>query len=251
MARTRHTALTSTFAFLASLVASTGAAFAQAPAPPPVWAGSVGAGVAVTSGNADTTNYNLTFKVTHNPDNPHLMTAEALHLQGTNNGDLVVDRSLATVRDEYTLSTRSLVYGQLRYLRDSFKQIDYLLAPGIGLGYKLVNLEPTRLAVDAGFGAVFEKNPGLPTNTSGAVNMSETFSHKLSQTASVTQAFNGLWKAAEFGDALYTLSVGLTAAITPRSTIKIEALETYKTRPPVPTIQKQDVALVTSFVYGF
>lgn len=255
MARTRRLSLDATFGLALSLLltAGSGTSFAQAaaPAPPPVWSGSLGAGLAVTSGNSDTSNFNLAFNVKHDPANPHLMTAEAFHLRGTNQGVLSVSRSTFGVRDEYTMSPRALLFGQVRYLRDSGKQIDYLLAPTVGVGYKLVDTAPTKLAIDAGVGGVWERNTGLSTSASGAVNLGETFSHKLSDTATITQAINGLWKTSDFGDALYTFSLGLAAAITPKSTIKVELLEVYKTLPPSAAIQKQDVALVTSFVYGF
>jgi putative salt-induced outer membrane protein YdiY len=254
MAHTRYSAVARSFV-LACAIAGAGAstAFAQAApaAPPPLWSGSIGAGLAVTAGNSDTSNYNLAFNVKHNPDNPHLMTAEAFYLRGTNDGTLAVNRSTFAVRDEYTLSPRALLFGQVRYLRDTFKNIDYLVAPTAGVGYKVVDLEPTKLAVDVGVGGVWERNTGFETNASGAVTAGESFSHKLSGTAAITQSINALWKTSDFGDALYSFNVGLAASITPKSTLKIELLEVYKTQPPVPTVQKQDVALVTSFVYGF
>ena len=50
------------------VLASTAAAAQDAPAPPPpAWTGSIGAGLAVTSGNSDTSNMNLSFKAVHDP----------------------------------------------------------------------------------------------------------------------------------------------------------------------------------------
>jgi len=77
-----------------------GSALAQAqaqppagpPAEPPIWTGSFGAGLALTSGNADTTNFNLAAKLTHDPRNPHLVTADAFYLHGTSEGDTIVSR---------------------------------------------------------------------------------------------------------------------------------------------------------------
>lgn len=227
-------------------------AFAQAPPPaePPLWGGSIGAGLALTSGNADTTNFNLAFKLTHNPANPHLMTADALYLHGTSEGDTIVSRTAINVRDDYTWTERMTFFGQFRYLRDTFKAIDYLAAPTVGVSYKLVNLEPTRFTLDAGGGVVWERNPGLGTSTSGALTLGETFSHRFSDTATFTHAANGLWKTSDFGDSLYTLSAGLAAAITPRTQLKVDVLELYKSLPP-PGIEKGDLSLLTSVVYSF
>jgi putative salt-induced outer membrane protein len=240
---------------LAALVAGAPAAWAQAPAapapPPPIWAGSAGLGLAVTSGNADTSSFNVTFKGTYDPMNPHKATVDALYMRGSSEGDLVINRLTFGGRDDFSLTDRASVFAQVRYLRDTFKAIEYLVAPTVGLGYKIIATEATTLAVDAGGGGVWEKDTNFSTKASGALTLGQTFSHKLSGTATVTEAASGLWKTSDFGDVLYTFGAGLTAAITPKSTVKIELLETYKGQPPVPTIQKQDVALITSLVYAF
>ena len=88
----------------------------QPPAEPPIWAGTFGAGLALTNGNADTTNFNLAVKLTHDPRNPHLVTADALYLHGSNEGDTTVSRTAFNVRDEYTWTERTSFFGQFRYL---------------------------------------------------------------------------------------------------------------------------------------
>ncbi len=239
-------------ALLAAALAHPRLARAQAPAaPPPVWAGSVGAGLALTSGNADTRSFNLTLKAAYDPVNPHLVAADALYLRSTSEGDLLINRSTFGVRDEYSLTERALLFAQVRYLRDTFKSIDYLLAPTGGVGYKIVRTDRTNLGLDAGAGVVWERDRDLPIQTSGAISLGQGFSHKLSDTATVTESATGLWKTSDFGDSLYTFGAGITAAITQKSTLKVELLETYKSLPPLPTIDKQDVALIMSFVYGF
>jgi hypothetical protein len=40
----------------------------------------------------------------------------------------IVDRTSLSVRDEITLSSRTCVFGQFSYLRDAFKEIDYLMS---------------------------------------------------------------------------------------------------------------------------
>lgn len=44
---------------------------------------------------------------------------------------------------------------------------------------------------------------------------------------------------------------GLTLGVTTRLQFKIELLDTYKNKPPSPTIQKNDVATVLALVYKF
>lgn len=232
-------------------VLGTGFAYAQAAAPPPLWSGSLGAGLAITSGNADTNNLNISFGVTHDPANPHVIKADALYLRGENDGELNINRSTFGVRDDYALSPRTSLFGQFRHLRDTFKSIDYLMAPTAGVAHKIVMSPTTLLAADIGAGAVFEKNPGFDVSKSGALTAGQNFSHKLSDTATVTQSVTGLWKTSDFGDALYTFAAGLAANITTKVTLKVEVLEVYKNKPPTALVQKQDVSLITSIVYAF
>ena len=53
----------------------------------------------------------------------------------------------------------------------------------------------------------------------------------------------------DFGDALFTLGVSLAASMSTRTQLKFEVLDTYKNKPPVPTVQANDVAVLMSIVY--
>ena len=44
------------------------------------------------------------------------------------------------------------MFGQNQYLKDEFKEIDYLIAPTAGLGYKLFDTAATKLDVDGSAG---------------------------------------------------------------------------------------------------
>ncbi len=246
--------------FLLFLLVHSARLRAQAPAaaPPPepepaprVWAGSVGTGIALTGGNTNTTSVNVTLTGTYNPESPHLMTADALYLRSTSQGDVVLNRLSFDLRDEYSLGNRALVFGQLRYLRDTFKSLDSLVAPAFGFGYRIIQNGRTTLKMDAGAGAVWEKDAGFVATRDGSFNFGQTLSHRLSTVATLNEALTALWKTSDVSNALYTFGVGVTASITPRSQLKVDLLETYKTLPPAPGIKKQDVSLVTSLVYAF
>jgi putative salt-induced outer membrane protein YdiY len=224
---------------------------APPPAPPPGWSGNAGFGLALNRGNTDTTNLNLSFEATDDPKTGSVWKFKGLYLRGDNNGEIAVDRLLLEGRNERALTERVYAFGQLQFLEDQFKDIDYLFAPSVGIGYKLLTLPMTTLAVDGGVGIKWEKNPGLDRRTSGVFTGSDKFEHKLSTTASITQAFNALWKANDFGDALYTFTAGIAAAVTTRTQLKLELLDTYATRPPTITVKSNDVAVLTALVYKF
>jgi putative salt-induced outer membrane protein YdiY len=176
---------------------------------------------------------------------------KGLYLRGENNRQLAVDRLLREGRNERALTERAYAFGQLQFLEDQFKDIDYLFAPSVGVGYKVVALTATTLSVDGGVGIKWEKNPGLDRRTTGVFTGSDKFEHKLSTVASITQSFSALWKANDFGDALYTISAGVAAALTARTQLKLDLLDAYATRPPRITVKGNDVALLTTVVYKF
>ena len=220
-------------------------------APPRNWTGNFGAGIALTSGNTDTRNFNVSFGAAHDPKQRNVIRFAGLYLRGEKDSASTVDRTTINFRDEFTLSPRVFVFGQNDYIRDTFKEIQYLLSPTGGVGYKLVNTDAALLAVDSALGAVWEKNTGRDVDASGAFTAGERFAWKVSPMASITQSAAGLFKLDDFSDALYNLGVGIAASITANSELKFEVLDSYKTRPPTAGIKKNDVAVVTTFVLKF
>lgn len=214
--------------------------------PAKTWTGTTGVGLSLTSGNSDTTNFNVAFDVAHDPHTRNVMKWTGLYLRGKKDDALTVNRTSLGFRDELTLSSRTFAFGQIGYLRDTFKRIDYLIAPTAGLGYKVIDTDATKFSVDAGAGAVWEKNPGRDVEASLALTAGEKLAHQLTPTASFTHAATGLWKANDMADGLYTFSVGLATRISGRVQLSVDLLDTFKNRPPTAATKKNDVAIVTA-----
>jgi putative salt-induced outer membrane protein len=249
----RRVAVLQTVTLLISAVcahAQTPPAAAPAPPPPP-WTGSAGLGLALNRGNTATTNLNISFDATHDPKTRSVWKFKGLYLRGTNNGTLALDRLQLEGRNERTLTERVYAFGQLQFLEDQFKAIDYLVAPSVGVGYKLIATPMTSFNVDGGVGVKLEKNPGLDRRTDFVITASDKLEHKLSKTAAITQGLGALWKAKDFGDALYTFTAGVAASLTTRTQLKVELLDTYASRPPTAAVKSNDVALLTALVYKF
>lgn len=219
--------------------------------PPPVWTGSAGFGLTLNRGNTDTTNINLSFDATRDPKQKDVWKMEALYLRGDTNGELSANRVFAQVRYERNLAPRLFAFGQLPYLRDHFKSIDYYIAPNGGIGYKVIATPQTTLTADAGLGVKWEKNPGFDVKTSAVVTSGDRFELKLSPTSTITQSFSAIWDANDWEDALYTFGAGVAAALTTKSQLKLELLDAYATRPPMATVKNNDVAVLAAVVYKF
>jgi putative salt-induced outer membrane protein YdiY len=221
----------------------------EEPAKP--WNSSLGAGVAMTSGNSDTQNINLSFGTVWDPKTTRVFKADALYLRGEANDEKQVDKASASGRYEQTLSDRTFWFGELSYLRDPFKAISYLIAPVAGAGYHLVKTDSQKLTVDGGLGAVMESNDDFGRDTSGAVKAGQSFEWTLSPTSRLTQRVTGLWKADDFADALYHFDAGITTTIAARAELKVSYLYDYKNKVADPAVEKGDSALFAAVLYKF
>ncbi len=225
-------------------------ALAQTPPPAPkIWTVAAGAGLALTSGNTDTSTVNASYEVTYDPQRRNIVRSDGLIIRGTTNDETTADRLGLNVRDEYRLNTRIYVFGQNQYLRDRFKNIQYLLAPTGGIGAKISDTATTKFGADLGVGGVWEKNNGIDVNSSGAITLGEKLAQTLTPTTTLTQSYAGLWKTGDFGDSLHVFSAGVAASMSTRTQLKVEFLDTYKNQPPLITIKKNDVAVLVTIVY--
>lgn len=222
------------------------------PAPPkPIWSGSMGAGLASTTGNTDTQNWNVSFKVARKPKTGAQLAAEGLMIRGSKDGKPSTDNSLLQTRLDLKFEDKAYVFGQAKYLRNPFKSIDYFWANTAGLGYRFADAPSGAFSVDLSAGASWEKTPGKPVRVNSAIAFGEKYSRALSRTATLTHGFAGNVVADDVGDGLYTTSVGVAAAVTNRTQVKVEALDTYRTATPSAAINKRDLSTVVSFVYKF
>ena len=237
----------------ALIVLGFASAVAGQPAPPPeepkIWTVAASGGLAVTSGNTDTSTLNAGYDFTYDPQTKNIVKSDALYLRGETDDEITSDRLGVNIRDQYKLTTRAFVFGQNQYLRDRFKDIDYLIAPTGGLGYKLFDTPETKMEVDAGVGVVWEKNTGEDVDTSGAITASEKLAQKLTANTTLTQSVAALWKTQDFDDALYTFGIGVAAGMSTHTQLKIEVLDTYKNKPPSASVKKNDVATIIAVVY--
>jgi putative salt-induced outer membrane protein YdiY len=236
---------------LAPLAAFPHVAFAQTPPPPPGWIGSASAGLALTQGNSDTSTVNAAYELKRDTGGDMVLRSNGLLVWGKSESVLTSDRLSLDGRVERRLNERTSLFGATQYLRDSFKSIDYLVSPTVGVSRVLLKNDRSELGVDGGVGVVWEQNPDLELQTDGAVTAGQQFAHQLTATTELKEKAAALWKMDDFGDALYTFGLGIAASITAGTQLKVEFLDTYKARPPLPGVKKNDIAVLVSFVYKF
>ena len=212
--------------------------------------GHFSAGYTLTSGNSNTRSFNVGLLMKYDPRTGNVVKADGFYILSTESGASTVDRTSAHLRDEYYFRPRWFAYGDVQYLKDQFKEIDYLIAPTAGVGTVLVKTKAQELLVDLGAGALFEKDQPVGERTDSAVvRAGENYSWKVSDSASFTETSFALWKTKDFADAYYHLDVGLAAAINDHFELKIALIDEYKRKPPDPTVKRNDVAGIVAIGY--
>jgi putative salt-induced outer membrane protein len=213
----------------------------------PDWTGSLGAGLSVTTGNSDTLGVNVAFGVKYAPKGPSTFKAEALYILQRSDGVRTVDKINALGRYEYALSERAFAFGEVGFQRDVFKNVDYLIAPLVGAGYKVVAGPKVTFAVDASVGGAFEKSPEFGATSSAAYALGESFVWKLSPGASVYERAAALFKTSDSSDYNLHFEAGISAAVTKSSELKATYLVDFKNMP-TGGASKTDSTLVVTIV---
>jgi putative salt-induced outer membrane protein YdiY len=226
-------------------------ALAEDPPSAKEWNSSIGAGLAITSGNTDTKNYNLAFATKYDPKTRFVFKADALYLRGDSNGVTQVDKASLDARGEYSLSDRTFAFVEVSYLRDPFKDVNYFVAPLAGGGYRIIRSDKENLTVDGALGAEFESNAGAGRSSGGAAKAGQNFDWALSPTSKVTEKLTGIWKTSDFGDAFYHFDAGLTTTVATRLELKLAYVYDYKTKPTSANVKKGDSALFAALLVKF
>ena len=218
--------------------------------PPPVWKGTLGGGLSVTGGNTDTNSYSVDFAVIRDPKKKDVFKADGFYLRSDTDGEATVDRTGLGTRYERALgkAARAFAFGEVRYLRDAFKDVDHLITPTVGAGYRFLDRERVKLSADAGVGLAFEQLAGREATTNGAVSAAENLLWKMSANAGFVHAGRALWKIDDFGDAYYHLDAGIVASLARRFELKLTFADDYKARP-LPGKKKNDTAILATIVF--
>jgi putative salt-induced outer membrane protein YdiY len=220
----------------------------EEPPPPPPWQTKIGFGFAYTTGNTDTQNLNLTFNVVYDPKTKNLLKADGLWIRNETDDELTADRSAFTVRDEYTFSGRTFAFTELGFQQDSFKELDSLWTPGVGIGHHLVDSETLKLTVDASVGGAFEKLFEQERTSDGTFKVGQSLQWKISESAQLTQSAWGLWKFADTSDSYYHFEISLSSSVTGWMEIKLSLVDDYKNKPASEGLKKNDLAVLANLV---
>lgn len=208
------------------------------------WSITLGAGLTLNSGNSGNRSLNTSFEICHEIKQKNKLKFDGLYLYADSQGKVNTSKFTTGLRDEHTPKEKLFFYAEVRFMRDTIKEIHALWTPTTGVGWKAIKKEGFDLSIEGGIGGAVEKNLDLPQNSSFALRTAETMQWKISKTALFTQACNAVWKTNDFSDAIYHFECGLTLSILKKLEFKVSFIDDYKSKLTDPVLKKNDTSLI-------
>ena len=170
------------------------------PPPPKKWSGAVDLGLALRTGNTDTTDFNFTAGVKRTGER-NTLSLNFSAVYGTVDDVLNTRRYQADYRWQYYLKERMYLYTLGLAERDDGRKLEYRLQGGLGLGYDFIKQEKRSLSADIG-----------ATYTREQWNSFTPWERTATRNAIRSGAFNDLYTT--------LLELGAGTVFTPRETLQ-------------------------------
>ena len=115
------------------------------------WSGNVALGYLSTSGNTETTSYNLAFEVSYDAERwRHTVNGAAA---GASDNDVpTAENYQAGIKTEYKLTDPNYLFGLVDWRKDRFSGVDQDLSTSFGYGRRLIDKEKHQLSAEIGAG---------------------------------------------------------------------------------------------------
>ena len=232
-------------------------------APPPpqdVWTGKGQAGYVSSKGNSDAKSANAALDIALFED-PWKHSFHLGGLYGQSAGIVSAERWDTAWQSNYDLTKDLYTFGGLRYQHDLFSGFQYQASATAGLGYKLINIDATKLDVQAGVGYRKLRPEELTKNTAGAVvtrnlkpaesgaigTVGVNYSQALSSTTTVSDK---LLIESGSSDTLITNALALSVKVSTKLALSVGYSIQNNTKPPA-GLKKLDTLETVNLVYAF
>ena len=222
----------------------TAAPLAAQDAPPPrPWEFTGDVGFVNTAGNSDVTTLNIGEKVTHVRGSITVKQNFAL-LYGRTDGTTTTSQWRTGVRGDVALSARLAVFALTGFDRNRFAGIDRRFEEGVGLAFKVLTTERTKLDFETGLSMIQQRSTLDVTDNFTAGRAASVFQYNFKPTAYFLQSVEVLPNLEETDDLRVNTETALVAPLSRRLAIKISYVIRYD-KLPEPGFEKTD-RLLTS-----
>jgi putative salt-induced outer membrane protein len=229
-----------------------GSAGAYADDPPEGWSGDFSFAFALTRGNSDTTSVSASFHADHHWERGLEWLNAGYFLTGDADGDKTAESMGASTRLNWSHSPRVFSYYEVQALRDTFKDYDYRLMPGAGLGYKLLKEDNRTLDLYGGLSWVLTRYGSTgDTDDFLGLRVGDAFSWKFSPTAELKQSLEVTFDGGDLGQWFARFEAGVAANLSQEWALTVAFIDTYDADPVAPGIKKNDITMLAGISKKF
>jgi len=228
------------------------AAWGWAQEPVPDWTGTLGLSLSLTRGNSDTSN--VAFNATAN--NAFAARWEwvnsAYLLNQDSDGVKKADQSGLSTGVHWKIMDRQMLFADVGYLKDRFKDYDYRITPGVGYGYDVIEALHQKLTLLAGITYVDTRyiSTGATESYTGA-KAGDAFWMKLSPTADFTQDFEIVSDVGRMSRWFAKFDAGLSASLSRKMALTLTLRDSYDAKPVDPLVDKNDVTFMAGIAFKY
>ena len=220
--------------------------------PVPDWTGMLGMSLSLTRGNSDTTN--VSFNATaNNAFAPRWEWVNSAYLlDQDSDGVKKADQSGLSTGVHWKIMNRQMLYAEIGYLRDRFKDYDYRITPGVGYGYDVIAAQHQKLTLLAGMTYVATRYISTgDTESYTGVKAGDAFWMKLSPTAEFTQGFEIVSDISKPSRWFAKFDCGLSAALTKKMALTLSLRDSYDAKPVDPLVDKNDMTFMAGIAFKY
>jgi len=203
----------------------------------PRWTGAVVAGASLVRGNTKSETVNVSIDASRRTEDDRISLGAGYYFasqrdNSTRDSSTIADTWFAKGQYDYFMTEKLYGYGNIRYEKDRVANLDKRVAPGLGLGYQIVERADFNVSTEAGATWMYERytDPDeTRTYMAGrlAYHVDKAFNEHVKGFHNV-EYFPSLERADSF---LVNADVGLRAALTARMAIEAKAQMAYNSQP--------------------
>lgn len=221
------------------------------------WSGEAGVSASNASGNTEALDLGINLSALHEGD----LWRNAGNLvfdYGETDGEESKNKVVADYQLDRELSPRSYGFGRTSYEVDEFSGYDYRAFLGLGLGWKVIDVDETRWELQGGPGLQIDAvrdelddlgavvTPGETTQTF-ALGLGSRYGMKLNEAVSLTNDSDVTWSEET---TIVFNSFGLNAQLMDQLAARFSFDVTHDTEPPADT-ENTDTVTRASLIYTF
>jgi putative salt-induced outer membrane protein len=212
------------------------------------WHGKGELGYVDTSGNTESTAFNLALEILKNTKNWRYRFG-ATALLTSKNGDKDTERYSAELQGDRKLSEKSYIFAAYRYDSDKFGAYDPQQSVTAGYGRELIKTENHQLKGEIGVG--YKKSEERLTGVSSSEAIARFLLEDAWQVFSTTTWNNRLLVETGSDNTFTLFNTGVVVSMTERFALKVGWEYRHNSTIPLGTVDKTDTTTSANLVYNF